>query len=160
MTTKVDEMFKTDLSDVKSKAKNMAEFIAVEDEELEKLQSTLTERKANLDQVKEDLAMLMVQNGIEKLTLDNGLSPKAVTKAKFYKAQGVSDEDLHQWLNQIGLGDIIKPYVYFNTLQAALKEYNGDVPDTLINRSEVKTVTMYGKSKFLNNRNTAESSAA
>jgi septal ring factor EnvC (AmiA/AmiB activator) len=157
MSTQVEEMFEagTEQQDLKQRIKPLAEFIAREDDALKQMKKDLSERKANLDQCKADLANLLRQNGIEKVKLDNGLTPKAVVKTKFYKQSGISDEQLQGWLKQQGLGEIIKPYVHFGTLQSTLQsfvEQGNSVPEDIINVSKQPTVTMYGRSKYLSSK--------
>ena len=149
MSTNVLEMFETSTASIEQKVESMAVFIAKEDDALAKLSSELAERKANLDQAKADLAMLMRQNGIEKISLANGLTPKATMTRKFFKAAGVDDEQMFGWLRENELGDIIKPYVHYQTLQGTLKAFTGEIPETIFNVSDVPSITMYGKTKFM-----------
>lgn len=144
-----------DSASIEQKVEAMAVFIAQEDDSIEKLQSELTKKKAALDQAKSDLSMLMRQNGIEKISLSNGLTPKATLTRKFFKASGVSDEQMFDWLKANELGDIIRPYVHYQTLQGTLKTFNGEIPETIFNVTDVPSITMYGKSKFLANREVA-----
>jgi len=153
METQVEEMFGTQTKAIEKKIESMAIFIAVEDEAVKQASGALSERKSNLDQVKADLAMLMRQNGIEKLSLTNGLTPKAVIKRKYFKQSGISDEQLFDWLKDNGLDDIIKPTVNFNTMQSTLSNFTGEIPEAVFNVSDVPSITMYGKSKFLASRN-------
>jgi len=151
-TNQIETMFGTQTEAIEKKIESMAVFIAVEDEAVKQASDALSERKNNLDQVKADLAMLMRQNGIEKLSLTNGLTPKATVSRKYFKQSGVSDEQLFDWLKSNDLGDIIKPSVHFKTLQGTLKNFTGEIPDAIFNVSDVPSITMYGKSKFLANR--------
>jgi len=146
------EMFGTETASVEKRIEEMSIFIAVEDNAVAELYKEHSQRKAALDQLKSDLSMLMRENGMESCKLANGLNPKAKIVRKFFKQSEVADEQLHQWLVDNELGDIIKPYVHFQTLQATMKSFLGEVPDTIFNVSDVPTVTMYGKSKFLAGR--------
>jgi len=160
METQVNEMFSTRTENIEKKLESMAVFITVEDEAIKQAQKTLNERKNTLEQLKADLAGLMQQNGIEKISLANGLSPKATITRKYYKQSGVSDEQLFDWLKTNGLDDIIKPHVHFNTLQATLQQFTGEIPDMIFNISNVPSITMYGKAKFLEKKGNAETSPA
>jgi hypothetical protein len=155
VVAEMDAMFGTQTEGLEKKVEAMAVFIAVEGDAIDATQDTINARKANLDQVKAELATLMRQNGIEKLSLTNGLTPKAVIKRKYFKATGVSDELLQQWLFDNGLGDIIKPTVNFNTMQSTLASFNGEIPDAVFNVTDVPSITMYGKAKFLAERSVA-----
>jgi len=151
----VDDMFASPVEATTQKQiESMAIFVAVEDDALEKIQKEHDARKANLDQLKSDLCLLMKQNGMESVKLANGLTPKAIIKTKFFKQAGITDEQLFDWLNTNNLGDIIKPTVNFNTMQSTLKMFNGEIPEAIFNVTDVPTITMYGKSKFLANRAT------
>lgn len=152
METQIEEMFGTQVEAIEKKIESMAVFIAVEDEEIKQISDALSERKNSLDQAKADLAMLMRQNGIEKVSLANGLTPKATISRKYFKQSGVSDEQLFDWLKANDLGDIIKPSVHFQTLQGTLKNFTGEIPDTIFNVADVPSITMYGRSKFLASR--------
>jgi len=152
METQVAEMFGIQTEAIEKKIESMAIFIAETDDEVSQLQQQLSEKKQQLDQAKADLSMLMRQNGIEKLSLTNGLTPKATINRKYFKQSGVSDEQLFDWLKANDLGDIIKPSVHFQTLQGTLKSFTGEIPDAIFNVSDVPTITMYGKSKFLASR--------
>ena len=145
-------------------AAQLAEFIAIEDAAVEALKREHTTRKENLDATKTQLAELLASAGVDSIKLENGLSPKVMKSVKYFKAQGVGDEDLFAFLHKNDLGDIIKPYVHWGTLQSTMKDFVGQggvTPDTVFNVSDVLTVRMNGKSKFLAARNDhTESSAA
>ena len=137
---------------IEGQVESLSVFIATEDDELERLQKSINDRKAQLDQAKTQLAELMMQAGIEKLSLSNGLTPKAVTKTKYFKAAGVDDSQMFDWLRENGIGDIIRDYVHFQTLQGTLSNFVGEIPTSIFNVTTVPTITMYGKSKFLAGR--------
>ncbi len=148
-------------------AAQLAEFIAIEDEAVTALKKEHTERKENLDATKTQLAELLASAGVDSLKLESGLAPKVMKSVKYYKQAGVPDEDLFAFLERNNLGDIIKPQVHFQTLQSTMKEYvaqGGVVNETVFNVTDVLTVRMNGKAKFLAARNAAngeaESSAA
>ena len=150
LTNEITEMFTTTIG---KEAEQLAVFIATEDSEIKELESQLKERKARLEETKTQLAEIMLQNGQESIKFANGLTPKAKIQVKFFKATGVEDNQLFDWLNTNGMGDIIKPFVHFNTLQSALQQYieqGGQVPPELLTEQRIPTVVMYGKSKFLN----------
>jgi hypothetical protein len=134
---------------------SMAQFAAVEEDAIGKLEDQITERKANLDKIKEDMATMMIQAGISSIKLECGLNPKAETKTKFFKAAGVDDDTLFDWLRGNQLGDIIKLHVAWQTLNSTLKTFRdqGNEVPAIINATEYKTVRMNGKSKFLASRN-------
>jgi uncharacterized small protein (DUF1192 family) len=164
METNVAEMFGTETGTetLERSAAQLAEFIAVEEAEIERLKKSLTERSENLDNCKEQLATLLQQAGLQSIKLKNGLAPRVQEVTKYFKAPGVDDDMLFSWLAQVGLGDIIKPYVHFGTLQSALKEHvagGNALPENIINTSQRLTVRMNGKTAFLSNRN-AETPAA
>ena len=149
--TEIDKLF-TDDSSIEATAAKMAEAIAIEDDALTALDAELKRRKAALHRQKTQLADLMIGAGVDSLKLANGLTPSVALKRKFFKAQGVTDERLHQWLRTAGLGSIIKEAVHFNSLQSTMKareEAAGDIPSDIFNIKDERTVRMHGKSKFL-----------
>jgi len=150
-TNNVDEMFKTDESTVEKQCSSLAESIATEDNILEILEEELKSRKAKLDTAKEQLATLLIGAGLSSISLANGLSPKVKINRKFYKATGIDDDTLFNWLRAEKLDGIIKPSVNFNTMQSTLREFEGlgnALPD-IFNIVVQRTVTLYGKSKYL-----------
>jgi len=157
----VADMFEAPASAIDTrKIKEMAEIIAIEGDAIAAEERAISARKANLGQVKADLAEYLMASGMESVKLDNGLTPKAKVTRKFYKASGVSDGQLFEWLTEHDLGDIIRPYVHFQTLQGAMKSFDGEVPDTIINVTDRPDISLYGKSKFLASKDRAETPAA
>jgi len=148
-----------DSAGIEATAARLAEEIAIEDDQLSELDAELKRRKAIQDQRKEQLAVLMISAGVGSLKLVNGLTPSISLKRKFFKAQGVTDEQLHEWLRAKGLGSIIREMVHFGTLQSALKaheEADGDIAANIINVKDERTIRMNGKSKFLAQRAVAD----
>jgi len=128
----------------------LAEQIVREEAEIQSLEKSITQRKADLDKLRWDLCEALEEAGIEMVTLANGLKPKRKVYDKYFAS---IDEHLFGWLNAKGLGDIVVPYVHWSTLQSALKTFidQGNKIDTdVISAQQVKTVTMYGKKAFLN----------
>ena len=152
-----DEMFgnKDDDLTVKDQIRSLAEHIAIEMDAVDQLKKEHTKRKEALDSAKEKLSNILREAGMESCKLENGLTPKAKITKKFFKAAGVDDETLHGWLKRMQLGDIIIPYVHYQTLQSTLRtfeEQGGEISEEIINVSATPTVTMYGKAKFLESR--------
>lgn len=156
--TDIDQLFQIDASValvIESQAASLAETIAVEDDALFRLDRELKDRKKSLDQTKEDLATLLLSNGLDSIKLSNGLNPQAKVDRKIFKASGVSDDQLFGWLGEQGLHDIIKRTVHFSTLQAALKSHEEgghELPEDMFQVVNRKTIRMNGKSKFLASR--------
>lgn len=147
-----DSMFQADKSTVSSRIEELSVFCAQEDQRIAQLESELKDLKKVRDQAKEQLARMLVQSGLESVKLANGLIPKAVVKERLFKAAGISDEQVFNWLKVNDLAGIIKPSVHFKTLDTALKEHRdngGQIPSELFNVSQQLTVTLYNKSKFL-----------
>jgi hypothetical protein len=148
----IDSMFNTNAASVEKTAAQLADFIVREESQIEAIDSVLKNRKENLEQCKTQLAQLLIQAGIESIRLEGGLAPRAKIVRKYFKQAGVSDEMLFEWLSRNDLDGIIKPYVHFTTLQAALKDFEeqGNIlPDELFNTLDTPTITMFGKSKYL-----------
>jgi len=148
----IDTMFAGENTTINSAAEKLAEFIAFEDDAIARLEDQLKARKARLEETKTQLAEIMLQNGQESIKFTNGLTPKAKIQVKYYKAAGIEDTQLFDWLNQNNMGEIIKPYVHFHTLQSAIQqfvEHGGSIPSDLLIETKTPTVVMYGKNKFL-----------
>ena len=147
----LDDMFKTDESTVEKQCAGLAEHIATEDNALEAMDEELKSRKEKLDQAKEQLATLLIGAGLSSISLANGLSPKVKINRKFFKATGVDDDTLFTWLRKEKLDGIIKPTVNFNTMQSTLREFEGlgNALPEIFNIVVQRTVTLYGKSKYL-----------
>jgi len=144
-----------DTQSIEQTAAKLAEAIAVEDDELATMDRELKKRKAALDESKEKLADMLTSAGVESIKLDNGLCPSVVRRTKFFKAAGVTDEDLHTWLRSQDLGAIIRETVHFGSLQSTMKahvENGGDAPETVFQIKDERSIRMNGKSKFLASR--------
>lgn len=149
----VHEMF-TNTAGIEATAARLAEAIAVEDDELARLEADLKQRKAALDRQKEQLCELMLSAGVTSLRCENGLNPQTKVERKYFKAAGVCDEQLFAWLQSVGLGAIIKSTVHHSTLQATVSEFveqGGQAPE-ILQAVDRKTIHMGGKSKFLATR--------
>jgi hypothetical protein len=139
---------------IEATAGKLAEEIAVEDDTVTKLDREVKDRKSKLNAAKEKLATLLIQNGLDSIKLASGLQPRATVTRKFFKAAGVTDEELHTWLRQAGLGAIIKETVHFGTLNSTMKEYEQSAPlPEIIQVAEKPTIRMNGKTAFLAARN-------
>ncbi|MFC1762363.1 hypothetical protein ACFL6U_09815 [Planctomycetota bacterium] len=153
------DLFTTSPNTIEAQAASLAEEIAIEDDALTQLDRELKARKAKLDQAKEDLARLLMAHGVDSVKFNNGLNPQAKVTRKYFKASGVTDEQLHRWLADQGLDDIIRPSVPWQTLQATLKGHDTqghEIPGTIIQTNDQPTIRMGGKSKFLAGRQGAD----
>jgi hypothetical protein len=158
----INSMFATPTSSIEKAAAQLADFIVKEESQIESLDAALKERKDNLEKCKTQLAQILQQAGLESIKLEGGLTPRAKIVRKYFKQAGITDEHLFAWLTKNDLGGIIKPYVHFQTLQSALKDFEcqGNIlPDELFNMTDTPTVVMFGKSKYLQQTN-AETAAA
>jgi hypothetical protein len=154
MAETIEQAFQAPTSKLEEQASALAEQVALEDEALAQFEARLKERKEANKVAKTQLAELLIQAGLQSIKLDSGLNPKVKQNRKFFTATGTTDENLHSWLRNQELGSIIKPHVHFQTLQATLKAYEeqgNELPD-MFNIVTENTVTMYGKSKFLNSK--------
>jgi predicted RecB family endonuclease len=152
----IDTMFETPTDDtVTQTVAHLAESIALDDDKLDELKAAAKDLEESVKARKRELAMLLISSGMDSVKLANGLSPRAKTIRRYYKAAGVTDEQLYAWLETNDLGGIIKPAVHFQTLQSTLAQYeeqNHEVPTDLFNVSDEPTVVLYGKSKYLNSK--------
>jgi len=135
----------------------LAEEIAIGDEQYKKLERQLKDRKEHLNNAKEQLHELMVANNCANgHKFDNGLYLKPYVRTDVFKAKGVTDEQLFSWLRENGLGEIIKETVWWNTLSSTMKaemDQGRSLPDifNVANKPTVK-FTGNGKVKFLAKR--------
>ena len=154
-TQNIDDIFETEVpDDVMQTMSNLAEEIAVEDDELKKLESQLNARKTKLDETREQMHELMMANNCANgHKFDNGILIKPKVKTTVFRAKEVSDDTLFDWLRNNNLGDIIKLHVHWQTLSSTMKEEierGRELPD-LFNIVDKKTVQFAGngKAKFL-----------
>ena len=145
-------MFEDTNVDVNEQIRELAEHVAMEMFKVEQLYKEHSKRKEALDVSKEQLCKILQEAGMESCKLECGLNPKAKVNRKIFKAEGVDDPMLHDWLREAGLGDVIIPYVHYMTLQSTLKAYEdqgGELPGKMFNVSLQPTITMNGKTKYL-----------
>ena len=146
MQTNVNDMFAPS-GNITQSIKELAEIIVLTEDQIDKLKSDVTDKRAQL-------ITLMQQSGTESVKLESGLAPKLESKQRYSKKSQVEDTAFFKWLSDNGLGDIIRPAVHHGTLNTALDEFNlqgGDVPEELFNSFEQSTIRMNGRSKFLAN---------
>jgi len=151
MTAHVESLF-TDTAVIEATAAKLAESLALLDAEIDQLDADLKAKKARREQMEEDLAGVLLSAGLQSVKLESGLQPQVTMRRKFFKASGVTDEQLHEWLRSVGLGGIIKEMVHFGTLQSTLKaheEQGKEVPSDLIQTKDERGIRLNGKSRFL-----------
>lgn len=156
MTNDIDTMFEAPTDDtVMQTVAHLAESIALDDDKLDGLKAAAKDLEESVKARKRELAMLLISSGMDSVKLASGLSPKAKTVRRYFKAAGVTDEQLHAWLRANDLGGIIQPTVHFQTMQSTLAQYEAQdntVPADIFTVSDEPTVIMYNKSKFLAGR--------
>lgn len=146
------EIFQSQKQQAITQIAELAELAAIYDDEYDKHKKLAADYDIKRTEAKERLAELMLQSGLESVKLDNGLAPRVKTSRKFFIQAGIDPEFIHAWLRGVGLGDIIKPTVHFQTMQAALTAYvdgGGQIDEQLINAKETPSVTLGGKTQFL-----------
>jgi hypothetical protein len=132
--------------------KELSELVCDEDAACAADKKALTDRQDKLKSLKIKLYDEMQEAGFMNVKLDNGLTPSRKLETKYFKAGGVDNEELFEWLIAISLGDIIKPTVHHGTLNSALKshvEQGYEINELLINAVPEKGIRMNGKSKYL-----------
>ena len=105
---------------------------------------------------REHIISLLQQSGQYNGGYDNGLSPRLETQSKISKRGSIEDSDLHKWLAEHDLADIIKPYVHAGTLQSTLVKFidaGNELPDDLFNQFEKTVVKFGGRADFLRDNN-------
>jgi hypothetical protein len=151
----VEDMFNDDSDNatVQQQISDLTVHVCNEMGAVEALKKEHTSRKEKLDVAKEQLNSLLTQNGMDSCKLECGLTPRRTSKMKYYPVGGVNSEDFFDFLNKNSLADIIKPTVHFGTAQSTLKEFEaqgGEVPEAVCKKSVELSVTMGGKTAFLN----------
>jgi hypothetical protein len=149
------ELFGAASQDTNVAMSKLAEYIAVEELEIETAEAQLKMRRDNMDACKIQLANMMIQNNMPKFTTAGGLSPSAKIVRKYFWQAGLTEEQKFAWLNSVGLGGLIVQTVFFQTLQGALRQYEEgkhEIPGALINICDVPTIRLNNKSKFLASR--------
>jgi len=78
---------------------------------------------------------------------DNGINVKPVLKETVFKAKGVDDETLFEYLSENDLGHIIKPSVHWKTLSSVMvgeRELGKDLPKELFYVKEEPVIQFVG----------------
>ncbi|HPC97035.1 MAG TPA: hypothetical protein PLU87_18990 [Sedimentisphaerales bacterium] len=130
----------------------LAEEIVMGDAELDNLKAQVAAKEEQLYRARKALYDLLASAGKTEFKCPNGLWPHTRLNKKVFKAKGVSDEQLFEWLHNNGLDSIIKPTVHWGTLSSTMKEYEdagNEIPSEIFNVVEEPVVTMIGKGKFL-----------
>jgi len=131
--------------------KRLAVDYAAAKKDVAQKEGDLAEAKKRLKDLVYKLYGAMTDAGMESTKLDNGLSPSVSTNRRYYQQAGKTKDDVMDFLKDNGLGHIIKEDVHFNTLQSALKEWEGqgnELPIELFNIIDEPTARMGGISKF------------
>jgi hypothetical protein len=101
---------------------------------------------------REHIILLLQQSGQYNGGYDNGLSPRLETQLKIGKRGSIEECDLHQWLAEHDLADIIKPFVHAGTLQSTLVKFidaGNELPPEIFNQFEKTVVKFGGRTKFV-----------
>ena len=125
--------------------KELAEGIVLIEDRIERLEKEAAAKR-------EALITLMQQAGQTAVTLDSGLSPRLETKQRIGKRKEVAAEDLHIWLAEHGLADIIKPMVHHGTLQTTLEGFiatGHELPEKIFSQFEQTVIRFNGRTKFV-----------
>ena len=129
----------------------LAEEITLGSDELARLKQQASDVENRMKQGQQELYHLLASAGLTDFKCPNGLWPHAKINIKYFKAKGVQDGTLFEWLTDNGLDGIIKPTVHWGTLSSTMKEFvdaGNEVPE-IINRVEELTISMTGKAKWL-----------
>lgn len=150
-TTKVDDIFETEVpDDVMEMMSDLVELIAIEDDELKKLERTLNARKEKLDGTRLQMHELLIANNCANgHKFDNGILIKPKIKTTVFRGKEVSDDVLFAWLRENNLDSIIKLAVHYQTLSSTMKEEierGRELPD-IFNIVDKKTINFAGNGK-------------
>lgn len=149
--TNISELFSDDESKDRTMDAmgEMAADIAVKSQALKEVEGCVKEMTQILNEMKQKLGeMLLANNCKNGHKFDNGCYAKPLAKTKIYKAKGVTDEQLHQFLKDNDMGDIIVDYVHWQTMNATLKEFmslnGGSLPSETFNVTTEQTMKFVG----------------
>ena len=133
----------------KTEIRDLAAKIVLAEERIKRLKKdVLVDR--------EHIISLLQQSGQLTGGYDNKLHPRLETQSKISKRGSIEECDLHQWLAENALADIIKPYVPAGTLQSTLVKFidrGGELPPEMFNQFEKTVVKFYGRADFLRDNN-------
>jgi len=133
----------------KTEIRDLAAKIVLAEERIKRLKKdVLVDR--------EHIISLLQQSGQLTGGYDNKLHPRLETQSKISKRGSIEECDLHQWLAEHALADIIKPYVHAGTLQSTLVKFidrGGELPPEMFNQFEKTVVKFYGRADFLRDNN-------
>ncbi len=150
--TTTEDMFPGDSTDTLAQIDEFAQGLAVEMDAVDKLYKEHSRRKEAVDAAKEQLNRLLTEAGMESCKLECGLNPQAKINRRIFKASGLDDQSLHDWLRSMALGDIIKETVHHGTLNSTMKEWEdagNKLPENTFQVSVRPTITMGGKTAYL-----------
>jgi hypothetical protein len=107
-TTAFEE--KTDLAAIEE----LAKFVVLEEAKQKKLEAEAAELKAKIETAKSDLAEMLEAAGMESARLSCGLTPRRTLERKYFKAPGVGDDQVHdflrrRWISKAELAAMIEP---------------------------------------------------
>ena len=127
------------------KIKELAENIVLTEDRIGRMEKGVIARK-------KALIALMQQDGQTGVLLDSGLFPRLETKQRIGKRKEIEADDLHVWLAQHGLADIIRPTVHAGTLQTTLERFiaaGNPLPERIFNQFEQVVIRFNGRAKFV-----------
>lgn len=78
----------------------IAKSIVLDEAKQKKLEAEAAELKAKIETAKSDLAEMLEAAGMESAKLSCGLTPRRTLERKYFKAPGVGDDQVHDFLRQ------------------------------------------------------------
>jgi hypothetical protein len=132
-----------------TRIRELAEGIVLTEEKIGRLEKEAIAKK-------EALISLMQQAGQTGVKLESGLFPRLETKQRIGKRKEAAADELHIWLAEHGLSDIIKPTVHPGTLQTTLEGFiaaGNELPSEMFNQFEQTVIRFNGRSRFLQEKN-------
>ena len=129
----------------KTQIMDLAEEIVLTEEKIKRLEKEVVAKRA-------EIIAVMQQSGQLSGGYENKLHPRLETQLKISKRVSVEDKQLHSWLAEHDLADIIKPTVHAGTLQSTLVKFidrGGELPPEMFNQFEKTVVKFGGRTKFV-----------
>ena len=133
----------------KTQIMDLAEEIVLTEEKIKRLEKEVVAKRA-------EIIAVMQQSGQLSGGYENKLHPRLETQLKISKRGSVEDKQLHSWLAEHDLADIIKPFVHAGTLQSTLVKFidaGNELPPEIFNQFEKTVVKFGGRTEFLRNNN-------
>ena len=116
----LQEIEQNDSPDLNDLAPLVEELVVLENKR-KALEAEAASIKKKCDRIMSSLySAFLVSNCKNGHKFDNGVNIRPILKETVFRAQGVDEESMLEYLSEIGLGHIIKPTVHWKTLSTVM----------------------------------------